>query len=67
MITNRRIRRLSLGCLALASAFLAPAALADGAEKSFPRADTLLSAQLDDAKWIHTHPDRRRPQPGPHA
>jgi hypothetical protein len=47
---NRRVRGLPLACrLALAFAFLTLAALADGAGASFPRTDTLLSAQLDDA------------------
>ena len=50
---NRRIWRLPVACCpALAFAFLTVAALADGAGASFPRSDTLLSAQLDDANWI---------------
>src|SRR3984957_17633768 len=50
---NRRIPRLALACcLALTFAFLTVAALADGAGASFPRTDTLLSAQRDDANWI---------------
>src|ERR1700676_716522 len=39
-------------CLALVSAFLTVAALADGAGASFPHTDTLLSALHDDANWI---------------
>jgi glucose dehydrogenase len=47
---NRRIR---LACrLALVFAFPTVAALADGAGASFPRTDTLLNAQLDNANWI---------------
>src|ERR1700682_3623965 len=50
---NPRVGRLSLACCpALAFAFLTVAALADGAGASFPRTDSLLSAQLDDANWI---------------
>jgi len=49
---NRRIRRPLGCCLALASAFLTVETLADGAVASFPRTDTLLSAQRDDANWI---------------
>jgi hypothetical protein len=50
---NRRTRGLPLACrLALAFAFLTVAALADGAGASFPRTDTQLGAQLDDANWI---------------
>jgi cytochrome c1 len=50
---NPRIRCLPLACCpALLFASLTAAAFADGAGASFPRTDTLLSAQLDDANWI---------------
>jgi hypothetical protein len=48
-----RIPRLPLACrLALVFAFLTVAAFADGAGASFPSADTLLNARLDNDNWI---------------
>lgn len=50
---NRRVRLVPPTCgLALAFALLTAGALADGAGTSFPRAETLLGAQHDDANWI---------------
>src|SRR5712692_5786823 len=49
----RRIRCLATAyCTTIASALLSAAAIADGAGANFPHADTLLSAQQDDANWI---------------
>jgi glucose dehydrogenase len=50
---NPRIRCLALAyCTTFASVLLTASAVADGAGASFPHADTLLSAQKDDANWV---------------
>ena len=50
---NPRIRYVAAAfSAAIAGTCLAAVAIADGAGASFPRADTLLSAQQDDANWI---------------
>src|SRR5579862_4013609 len=46
------LRCLSLGCIAITFALRAAAALAGAAAPTFPRTDTLLAAQRDDANWI---------------
>jgi alcohol dehydrogenase (cytochrome c) len=52
MITLRRRIRCLPACMIIPCAFVAATALSEGAGASFPRTDTLLGAQRDDANWV---------------